>query len=428
MKELYAKYADVLRDELIPALGCTEPIAIAYAGAVARRLIGVVPEHMLVEASGNIIKNVKGVVVPNSDGQKGVAAAAILGVLGGNPDKVLEVLSSVTPEDAETGRTLEAAGLCKVSLLKGVTNLHIILTVEGGGHTAVVEIAESHTNIVRLEKDGKILKGGPFAPDTSNSAHAREFMTVEGILDFAEHCDLDSIQDILDSQIVCNCKISQEGLAKSYGVNVGKALLSARGDNVWTRASAHAAAGSDARMSGCDLPVVINSGSGNQGITASMPVIVYARELGLPEETLYRALVISNLMAVHQKTGIGKLSAYCGAVSAACGSGAAIAWMQGATLGQVNDTITNTLGTISGMVCDGAKPSCAAKIASAVDAALLGYDLAMQGKAFAAGEGIVKRTAEETIRSIGRMAREGMRTTDEEILHIMIEDDAPLVS
>ena len=424
MKELYAKYADVLREELIAALGCTEPIAIGYAGAVARRELGQMPERLTVEASGNIIKNVKGVVVPNSGGQKGIAPAAILGALGGDPDKKLEVLSTVSPADIEKSRELDAAGMCTVSLLFGVTNLHIILTAEGGGHTVVVEIAESHTNIVRLEKDGVIVKGGAYSPVTENIDHSRDFMTVESILDFAENCDLAAVMDVLDKQIECNTKISVEGLTKPYGVNVGKSLLESRGDDVRTRARAHAAAGSDARMSGSDLPVVINSGSGNQGITVSIPVIVYAQELGVSKEKLYRALLISNLVALHQKSGIGKLSAYCGAVSAACGSGAAIAWLQGATLGQINDTITNTLGNISGMTCDGAKPSCAAKIASAVDAALMGSDLAMQGRAFASGEGIVKETAEETIRSVGRMAREGMRSTDEEILRIMIDENA----
>jgi len=420
MNEIYKKYTDVLHEELVAALGCTEPIAIGYAGAVARRELGQFPERLAVKASGNIIKNVKGVVVPNSGGQKGIAPAAILGALGGDPDKKLEVLSTVTPEDIEKSRILNTEGMCAVSLLSGVTNLHIILTAVGGGHTVVVEIAESHTNIVRLEKDGVILQGGAYTPVTDNADHSRDFMTVEGILDFAENCGLDAVKDVLGRQIEYNSRISREGLSKPYGVNVGKSLLDTRGDDVRTRARAHAAAGSDARMSGSDLPVVINSGSGNQGITVSMPVIVYAQELGVSREKLYRALLISNLVALHQKSGIGKLSAYCGAVSAACGSGAAIAWLQGATLDQINSAITNTLGNISGMTCDGAKPSCAAKIASAVDAALMGSDLAMQGKAFAAGEGIVKDTAEETIRCVGRMAREGMRSTDEEIIRIML--------
>jgi L-cysteine desulfidase len=423
MKKVYEQYARVLNEELVAALGCTEPIAIAYAGALARRLLGQMPERMLVEASGNIIKNVKGVVVPNSGGQKGMAIAAILGALGGDPDKKLEVLSTVTPADIEKGRQLDASGMCKVGLMEGVSNLHIILTVEGGGHKAIAEIAGGHTNVVRLEKDGKIVQGGDYKADTSDTDNSRDFMSVEGIVDFAEHCDLEPLKPLLDRQIEFNTKIAEEGLAHKYGVNAGKSLLDKIGHDVRTSARAYAAAGSDARMSGCDLPVVINSGSGNQGITVSMPVVIYAKELGAPREKLYRALLISNLVAIHQKSGIGKLSAYCGAVSAACGGGVGIAWMQGANLAQMKDTITNTLGTISGMVCDGAKPSCATKIASAVEAALLGRDLAMQGRAFAPGEGIVKDNIEKTIDSVGRMARKGMKSTDVEILNIMIEDE-----
>ncbi len=419
------KYVDVLHEELVPALGCTEPIAIAYAGAVAARTLGCFPERMRAACSGNIIKNVKGVVVPNSGGQKGIEVAAILGALGGDADKKLEVLSTVTPDQAEQAKTLNRSGFCKTELLSGVTNLHIILTVEGNGHQAVVEIADGHTNIVRVEKDGVILEGGAYSPQASKPDHSRDFMSVSGILEFAETCDLAPVQDILDRQIDYNTHISEEGLHGSYGANVGRTLLASRGSDVRTRAKARAAAGSDARMSGCDLPVVINSGSGNQGMTVSLPVIEYARELGLSRDKLYRALLVSNLVAIHQKSGIGKLSAYCGAVSAACGSGAAITWLCGGDYTQIADTITNTLANVSGIVCDGAKPSCAAKIASSVDAAIMAHDLAMHSRAFTPGEGIVKGDVENTIHSVGRLAREGMRATDEEVLHIMIEDDKP---
>ena len=425
------KYITVLREELVPALGCTEPIAIAYAAAVAVRTLGRFPERMTAACSGNIIKNVKGVVVPNSGGQKGIEAAAVIGAVGGDPDRELEVLANVTPGHIAKSRELVAGDFCRVELLPGVTNLHIILTVAAGSGTdsgkatdeAVVEIAGGHTNIVRIERNGKILEGGPYVPERDTKDHSRDFMSVSGILEFAEQCDLDDVRDVLDRQIEYNSQISEEGLSHAYGAEVGRTLLASRGSDVRTRAKARAAAGSDARMSGCELPVVINSGSGNQGMTVSLPVIEYAAELNLPKEKLYRALLVSNLVAIHQKSGIGKLSAYCGAVSAACGSGAAITYLCGGDLRQISDTITNTLANVSGIVCDGAKPSCAAKIASSVDAAIMAHDLAMHQSTFPSGEGIVKEDVEATIRSVGRLAREGMRSTDEEVLHIMIDGD-----
>jgi L-cysteine desulfidase len=416
------KYIDILREELVPALGCTEPIALAYAGAVAARVLGCFPDRLRAECSGNIIKNVKGVVVPHSGGRKGIAIAAILGAVGGDADRKLEVLSAVTPAHREKATALAACGFCAVELLRREAGLHIILTAQGGGHQAVVEIAEGHTNIVRLEKDGVLLDGGEYIPRTAARDHSRDFMSVSGIVEFAEACDLEAVREILDRQIDCNTRIAEEGLNGSYGANVGRTLLNSRGSDVRNRAKARAAAGSDARMSGCDLPVVINSGSGNQGMAVSLPVIEYAREYQVPREKLYRALLISNLTAIHQKSGIGRLSAYCGAVSAACGSGAAITWLCGGDFTQISDTITNTLANVSGIVCDGAKPSCAAKIASSVDAAIMAHDLAMSRRTFPAGEGIVKDSVEHTIHSVARLAREGMRATDEEVLHIMLED------
>lgn len=417
------RYIDILRQELVPALGCTEPIAIAYAGALAARLLGGLPEHMTVRCSGNVIKNVKGVIVPNAGGQKGIEIAAALGALGGDPDKQLEVLTPITPAHVARAKELVADGFCRVELLEGVAGLHIIMQAARGGHHAVVEIANGHTNIVRLEKDGELLAGGNVTPGQDSNDESRAFMTVADILTFAETCNLDTVRDVLDRQIAYNSNISDAGLRDAYGAGVGRSILHTQGNDVRTRAKARAAAGSDARMGGCELPVVINSGSGNQGMTVSLPVIEYAREYNLSQETLYRALIISNLVAIHQKSGIGKLSAYCGAVSAACGSGAAITWLCGGDYQCVADTITNMLATVSGIVCDGAKASCAAKIASSVDAAIMAHDLAMQNHAFAPGDGIVKNDVEDTIHSVGRLAREGMRATDEEVLHIMIDTE-----
>ncbi|MDR2503024.1 MAG: L-serine ammonia-lyase, iron-sulfur-dependent, subunit alpha [Deltaproteobacteria bacterium] len=420
---LCRQYVNILHEELVPALGCTEPIAVALAGALATRLLGCEPQNLYAACSGNIVKNVKGVVVPNSGGQKGMEIAAILGALGGDPDRKLEVLSGVRPEHVERAKELADSGFCRVELLPGSENLHIIMTARAEEHEAVVEIAESHTNVVRQEKDGVILAGGPYIP-AKREDHRRDFMSVAGILEFAETSDLAWTRDVLDRQIVCNLNISEEGLHGNYGAGVGRTLLVSRGDDVRNRAKARAAAGSDARMSGCELPVVINSGSGNQGMAVSLPIIEYAREFNLSQEKLYRALLVSNLIAIHQKSGIGKLSAYCGAVSAACGSGAAITWLSGGNFKQITDTITNTLANVSGIVCDGAKPSCAAKIASALDAAIMAHDLAMSSHSFSPGEGIVQQDVEETIRSVGRLASVGMHATDEEVLKIMIGADA----
>lgn len=418
------KYIDVLREELVPALGCTEPVALAYAGALAARALGVFPDCLEADCSGNIIKNVKGVVVPNSGGRKGVEIAVILGVLGGDPERRLETLCTATPGHAARAAELARDGFCRVRLLEGVANLHIIVTARSGPHWATAEIVGGHTAVKRIERDGVILEGCRLKPDETCDNHSRDFMSVEGILHFAETCELEAVRLLLDAQISCNTSISEEGLAHAYGADVGRSLLATRGADVRTRAKAAAAAGSDARMGGCDMPVIINSGSGNQGMVVSLPVIEYARELGVPKETLYRALLISNLLAIYQKSGIGKLSAYCGAVSAACGSGAAITWMSGGDFQRIADTITNTLANVSGIVCDGAKGSCAAKIASAVDAAIMAHDMAMRDKAFQAGDGLVKANVEETIRDVGRLAREGMRETDIEVLRMMIDGAA----
>lgn len=409
-----------LKQELVPALGCTEPIAIAYAAAVATQALGGEPEHLTVRCSGNIIKNAKAVVVPRTGSLKGIEVSAILGAVGGNPERKLEVLEGVTESDVARTQALLAQKICDVALIEGTSNLHIILEVLRGGDHALVEIQDEHTNIVRVEKNGELLFCGGKRNDTNEPGAAAT--TIEHIWDFANTVDIEDVRGILDTQIKYNTRIAEEGLHNSYGANVGATLLESCGYDVRTLAKAYPAAGSDARMSGCMLPVVINSGSGNQGMTVSLPVIVYARHLGVGKETLYRALVLSNLLAIHQKAGIGRLSAYCGVVSAATGSGAAIAYLQGADFETVSATVINTLANVSGIVCDGAKASCAAKIASAVDAALLGCSMAEKGRGFRSGEGIVKDDAQRTIDSVSRLGRDGMRETDVEILRIMIGD------
>ena len=422
------QFIAILQEELVPALGCTEPIAIAYAGAHARALLGEIPDRVCIKSSGNIIKNVKSVTVPNSGNMKGIPAAAAIGIIGGNPDKGLEVLADITEADiARTKEFLEKVP-CKVSLLDTVASLHFIVEVFVGADSASVEIIHQHTNIVRTTKNGKDILSVPFDPASANAALTdRSGLSVKKILEFADTIDLDRVRPILERQIDYNTRIAQEGLEHRYGINAGANLLKAaeaeQAVTLKIRAQAAAAAGSDARMSGCTLPVVTNSGSGNQGLTASLPVIVFAEEKKLPHDKLLRGLLVSNLIAIHQKTRIGRLSAYCGAVSAGCGSGAAVTYLSGGSYEQVCETITNTLAVVSGIVCDGAKPSCASKIATSVDAALNAHYLAMQNRVFEPGEGIVKGDIEKTIAGVGAVAADGMRETDKVILRIMVDDD-----
>ncbi len=417
---LYANYLNILKHELVPALGCTEPIAIAYAAAKARRVLGEFPEQVEMHLSGNIIKNVKGVTVPNSGGLKGIDVAAVLGIVGGNADRALEVLSEVSPEDISRTRELISQKICSCSLVENVDNLFITAIVTSGKHSASVTIEHQHTNITKITKDGEIILDNPYR-STEAAAIDKSLLTVKDILDFADQVRMEDIQPVINRQIKLNSAIAQEGLDNNYGAQIGKTLMHVWGKSVTTRACARAAAGSDARMGGCSMPVVINSGSGNQGMTVSLPVIVFADEWEVSHEKLCRSLVVSNLIAIHQKYYIGSLSAYCGAVSAACGAGAGITYMYGGTYQQVSLTIINTLGNIGGIVCDGAKPSCAAKIATSVDAALMAFQLSIQNKSFLPGEGIIKDDIEETIKSMGYIGRVGMRATDTEILNVMID-------
>ncbi len=418
---LYRAYVDILREELAPAMGCTEPIAVAYAAALARRALGAAPERVDIRVSANIIKNVKSVVVPHTGGLRGIAAAAAAGITAGDAARELEVLSAVEDGQLPAIRAYLESAPISVSPADSGLIFDIRISVAAQGHTALARIAGSHTNVVRLERDGEILldrdltqSGGPEKTD-------RALLTVEGIAAFADAVETQDIKDILDRQISLNRAIAQEGLRGTWGAGIGRTLLDAYGGAVHNRAKAWAAAGSDARMSGCELPVVINSGSGNQGLTASLPVIVYAEELGVDRDALYRALAVSNLVTIHLKTGIGRLSAYCGATSAGCGAGAGIAYLHGGGADEIAHTIVNAVAINSGMICDGAKASCAAKIASAVEAGLLGWQMQVHGEQFYGGDGIVVKGVENTIRNVGRLARDGMAGTDREIISMMVE-------
>ena len=417
----YTQYLQILREELIPAMGCTEPIAMAYAAAKAREVLGALPDKIDIVISGNIIKNVKSVIVPNTGGLKGITAAIAAGAVAGNADRQLEVLADV--KEDEIPKIAQFMESCAMTVMKSESDklLDIDLHMYRGRDNVRLRITDFHTNIVLIEKNGQVL-----LKKESTSADGGEtdrgVLNVRDIIEFAESVDIEDVRDLLEKQIEYNCAISEEGLHGEYGASVGKTLLETRGEDVRVRARAQAAAGSDARMSGCEMPVVIVSGSGNQGMTASLPVIVYARDMGASHERLLRALVVSNLITIHQKTPIGRLSAFCGAISAGCGAAAGVAWLTDGTYEAVSATITNTLGMISGTVCDGAKPSCATKIASAVEAGLLGFDLYEKGKGLHGGDGILKDNVEKTIESVGQLAREGMRETDTEILDIMLED------
>ena len=417
----YLQYLQILKEELIPAMGCTEPIAMAYAAAKARAVLDAIPEKIDIVISGNIIKNVKSVIVPNTGGMKGITAAIAAGIAVGDADRQLEVLADVRESDIH--KIAELMESCAMTVMKSSSDklLDIDLHLYKGSDSVRLRICDFHTNIVLIEKNGEtLLKKDDAVSDGGETD--RSVLNVHDIVDFAESVDIDDVRELLEKQIEYNLAISEEGLHGSYGASIGKTLIETRGGDVRVRARAQAAAGSDARMSGCEMPVVIVSGSGNQGMTASLPVIVYANDMGASHEKLLRALIVSNLITIHQKTPIGRLSAFCGAVSAGCGAAAGVAWLIDGTTEAVSATITNTLGMISGTVCDGAKPSCAAKIASAVEAGLLGFDLYESGKGLHGGDGILKDDVEKTIESVGQLAREGMRETDAEILDIMLED------
>ena len=417
---LYRAYLRILKQELVPAMGCTEPIAVAYAAAVAAKELPVRPEKVQIVVSANIIKNVKSVIVPNTGGLHGLEAAAAAGIIAGDPEKKLLVISQVTALQ----QTQIADYLCQAAFTVEESQsgalFDICITLEGAGHKSMCRIAGEHTNIVRIDSDGKTVFSRSYETDRADSTGDKELLTVEKIVEFADRVDIADVKDVFDRQIACNMAIAEEGLTNNYGARIGQVLLKARGDDVVTRAKAYAAAASDARMGGCERPVVINSGSGNQGITASVPVIIYARELGASREQLYRALAVSNLVTLHLKSGIGPLSAYCGAISAGCGAAAGVTYLYGGRFRQIAHTVVNAIAINSGVICDGAKASCAAKIASAVEAGLLGMEMFRQDSQFLGGDGIVSKGVENTIDNVSRLASQGMRKTDAEIIKIML--------
>ena len=417
--ELTTAYVNILREELIPATGCTEPIAIAYGAARLRETLGQAPEKILAEVSGNIIKNVKSVIVPNTGGLKGIRAAIAAGVVAGEADQLLQVISRVPQEShAEIERYAREIPV-EIVCADTPRLLDIRLTGWAGDHTALVHIANSHSNIVRIERDGETLLEKPLTDSSEDSLTDKSLLTVADILAFADTVDLSLVSELIDRQIDYNSAIAREGLENSWGANIGSVLLSDYPADIKTEAKAWAAAGSDARMSGCEKPVVILSGSGNQGITASVPVIRYAEHLGVGRDKLRRALLVSDLITIHQKSGIGRLSAYCGAISAGVGAGAGIAYLMEGTYEAIAHTVVNAVAILSGTICDGAKPSCAAKIAASVDAGILGYHMWRNHQEFKSGDGIVTKGVDNTIANVGVLAKEGMQETDRIILHIM---------
>lgn len=400
---LYKAYLKILQEELVPAMGCTEPIAVAYAGALAARALGCPPERVEVAASANIIKNVKSVVVPHTGGRRGIAAAAAAGIIAGDPEAELEVLQGIGEAELEAlGHFLDTVPV-QVERSGKPYLFDIQVRLFGGGHTAFAEIAGRHTNVIALQRDGQVLVERPYEEQPAAPGADRALLTVEGIVEFAETARIEDVRETLQRQIDCNTAIARQGLTGRWGAGIGRILLRSYGDTVHNRAKAWAAAGSDARMNGCELPVII-----------------YAKELGSGEEQLFRALLVSNLVTIHLKTGIGPLSAYCGATSAGCGAGAGITYLYGGRYNEIAHTVVNALAINSGMICDGAKASCAAKIASAVEAGLLGMQMQMHDSEFVGGDGIVTKGVENTIRNVGRLAHDGMAETDREIIRLMI--------
>lgn len=418
---LYSIYVQILKEELVMAMGCTEPIAISYACAKATQVLDHLPDRIVVKASGSIIKNVKSVIVPHTNGLKGIEVAAAAGALYGDADAKLEVLSSATREQIEElPEYVQNTNITVQHIEQGhVFDLEIHVYYEQ--EHASVRIVDTHTNIVQIEKNWQVIFEDKTTSLELKADHSALIM--KQIWDFSQTVDIDDVKEILDRQITCNMAIANEGIHNSYGANIGHVILNMDSDCVKTKAKAYAAAGSDARMNGCELPVVINSGSGNQGITCCVPVVVYAKELDCTQEQLYRALVLSNLTAIYIKTGIGTLSAFCGAVSAGAAAGAGIAYLHNGTYKEIQHTIVNALAILSGTICDGAKASCAAKIASSIDAAIMGYYMYKNKQQFYAGDGIVAHSVDETIQNIGTLGSQGMLQTNDKIIEMMISCD-----
>ncbi len=420
-KKLQESYLKILKEELIPAMGCTEPIALAYASAKAREVLGTEPQKIVARCSGNMIKNVRCVTIPNSGGLTGIETACVLGAVGGNAKAGMEVLEHISDEDRKRTTELLNAGACQVEYLDSEIPLHFVIELQAEGHSAKVEVRHSHTNIVLIQKDGEDIYRKDDQQNQAAVTADRSTLSIENIRLFADEIEIDEIRKLYERQVRYNMDIAYEGISGNYGLGIGRIIRESYADSVVTRMKAYAAAASEARMDGCDMPVIINSGSGNQGIVSSVPVIVYAREKNLPTEKLYRALVFSSLLTIYQKEFIGKLSAFCGAVSASCASAAAITYIVGGTNEQIKATIDNTLANIPGIICDGAKISCAAKIASSLDAAMMAHYLAMHGRGYEAYTGILKEDAGETISCVGYIGKVGMHQTDKEIIKMMLK-------
>ena len=418
--QIYNQFLAILEEELRPAMGCTEPIALAYAGAKARQVLGKEPDRIHVFVSGNIIKNVKSVVVPNTGGLRGIAAAICAGVIAGDADKQLEVISSVSKEKQHALKEYMLSHEVGIEPSDSGLVFDIDLTLYAGEDRARVRIVNHHTNIVHISHNEEVLLEQPIEESSEDNLTDKSCLSIERIVDFANALDPEDVRATIGRQLEYNMAIAEEGLRNSWGANIGSVILRQQGSANNRKAAAYAAAGSDARMSGCEMPVIILSGSGNQGITASVPVAIYAREMGASEDLLFRAVAVSDLVTVHQKTGIGRLSAYCGAISAGCGAGAGVAYLHGGRHEAVAHTLVNAIAILSGTICDGAKPSCAAKIAAAVDAGILGYNMYLEDQEFVDGDGIVTKGADNTVNNVGRLAREGMRETDRTILEIML--------
>jgi L-cysteine desulfidase len=419
---LYQQYLSILKEELRPAMGCTEPIALAYAGALAKKLLGADPERVQVAVSGNIIKNVKSVVVPNTGGLRGIAAAVCAGIIAGDAEKELQVISEVSLEQQTQLRHFMDTVNCTIMPSDSSLVFDIDITLFRGDDSARVRIVNHHTNVVYQRKNDTVLLELPITETSEDHLTDKSCLTIEKIVEFADSLEIEDVREYVSKQIAYNMDIAKAGLEGNWGANIGSVILRRQGASLEKRACAWAAAGSDARMSGCEKPVIILSGSGNQGITASVPVAIVAQEMNVSEDDLIRAVVVSDLVTIHQKTGIGRLSAYCGAISAGCGAGAGIAYLRGGRFHAVAHTVVNAIAILSGTICDGAKPSCAAKIAAAVDAGILGYDMYLENQQFYGGDGIVTKGVDKTVINVGRLAREGMKETDKTILEIMLSD------
>ena len=420
---IYDAYLDILREELVPAMGCTEPIAVAYAAALARQTLGKIPEQVELVVSGNIIKNVKSVIVPHTGGRKGLRTAVAAGVCFGAAERELEVLSDASEEQLKYMDAWLAKAQLTILESEALCPFDLRVLAHAGGDSAFVHIIGHHTNVVTIRKNDTLLLDKPFTDEAVQVPENRRLLNVADIVRFADEVRIEDVEGILQRQIDDNLAIAEAGLSGKYGAAIGKILLLSYGNSVHNRAKAWAAAGSDARMDGCELPVIINSGSGNQGLTASVPVIVYARECAVSQALLYRALVVSNLVTIHLKTDIGSLSAYCGATSAGAGAGAGICYLYGGKYEEIAHTVVNALAINSGMICDGAKASCAAKIASAVEAGLLGMRMNMHDSQFYGGDVIVVTGVENTIQAVSTIARDGMRSTDREVIRLMMQNE-----